>query len=133
MSAEKIGYVYYPKVSLVQPKVTSTLSTPKDSTGSLKPTFAQVLDKTLSKDTLKFSKHAQVRLNERGIQLSQEQLERLEQGLNKAKNKGARESLFLMGDLAFVVSVKNETVITAMDREQMKEQVITNIDSTLLL
>lgn len=133
MTAGKIGHIYYPQTPLVQPKVKSTIPNSRNITSSLKPNFAQVLDQTLQKDSLKFSKHAQIRLDERGIQLSAEQLERLEQGLNKAKNKGARESLFLMGDLAFVVSVKNETVITAMDKEQMKEQVITNIDSTLFL
>src|SRR5690606_4259471 len=96
MSTGKIGPVYYPKTPLVQPKVKSTIANPGNITAhSLKPSFAQVLDHTLHKDSLKFSRHAQVRLDERGIHLSADQVERLQEGLTKAKDKGAKEALFL--------------------------------------
>lgn len=136
MNTGKIGQFYYPNSPIIKP------SSPTHSNvgqANVRPfpvkdtAFAHVLNQTLAKESLKFSQHAQNRLNERGIQLTVEQIERLEQGLVKAKNKGARESLFLMEDLAFVVSVKNQTVITAMEKEQMSEQVVTNIDSAVLL
>lgn len=134
MKSANLGQVYYPKTPLVKPSInqaTSKISSPAPQVKGA--AFAQLLDQTLSKNKLKFSQHAQDRLLERGIDLSVEQMERLHQGLAKAKGKGARESLFLMEDLAFVVSVKNETVITAMGKEQMSEHIITNIDSAVFL
>ena len=49
-----------------------------------------------------------------------------------ARAKGARSSLILTEAGAFVVSVSNRTVITAMDPAQMRERVVTNIDSAVI-
>ncbi len=82
---------------------------------------------------LRFSQHALERMSNRGISFKPEDLAKLSEAVEKAAKKGSRESLILMGDNALIVSVKNKTVVTAMDRETMKENVFTNIDSTVIL
>ncbi len=83
--------------------------------------------------TVKFSKHASARLTDRNIELSSTQLERLNEGTQKANEKGIQESLVLVDDLAFIVNVKNNTVVTAMDQTETKENVFTNIDGTVIM
>lgn len=92
--------------------------------------FSKVLDQT---GELKFSQHAQDRLKARNITFSQDQLQQLEGAVNSVAQKGGRESLVMMGDAALVVSVKNRTVVTAMDRSQMHGNVFTNIDSAVVI
>jgi flagellar operon protein len=82
---------------------------------------------------LKFSNHAVERMQSRGISLAEGDMARIENAVEKAQGKGSKETLILMGDSAFIVNVKNKTVVTAMDRQQMKENVFTNIDSTVVL
>ena len=83
---------------------------------------------------VKFSQHALNRLEQRNIRLDGAQLGRLETAVSQAAQKGARESLVLMDNqLAFVVSVKNRTVITAMDGASIKENLFTNIDSAIVI
>jgi len=98
-----------------------------------KPSFKDVFTKELDKTGLKFSAHAQKRLAARNINLTEKEFEKVQAGVNKAADKGARESLILVDNLAFVVSVKNRTVITAIDGENMKENVFTNIDSAVIM
>lgn len=96
------------------------------------PSFADALQQQLQRQELQFSGHAQERLRQRSIQLTQDDMARLEDAVRKAESKGARESLVLMDDLAFVVSVQNRTVITAVDQASRKENVFTNIDSVVI-
>ncbi|UPU36400.1 flagellar protein [Geomonas paludis] len=100
------------------------------STGSSTP-FAQVLDQKLPGQPVRLSQHAQERLKSRGITLSDADMKQLEGAVDSVAQKGGRESLILMGDAALVVSVKNRTVVTAMDRQGMKGNVFTNIDSAV--
>jgi flagellar operon protein len=88
--------------------------------------------KTQEKLGIKFSKHAQQRLISRDISLSKDDRELLWNALQKAGNKGVNDSLILMRDMAFVVNVKNKTVITAMKNNEMKENVVTNIDGAII-
>jgi flagellar operon protein len=88
---------------------------------------------TASPAPLRFSAHAAARLQSRNITLSNDDLARLNAMAQKAADKGAKQSLFVMRDVAMVVSIKNRTVITAVDRDSMKENVFTNIDSAALL
>ena len=81
---------------------------------------------------LRFSKHAQKRLASRNIELSDGDIAKIENAVDIARRKGGRDSLVLMGDLALVVSVKNNTVITAVDENSSKENVFTNIDSAVI-
>ena len=80
---------------------------------------------------LKFSKHANERLASRNIDLTDEQLERLEIGTRKASEKGINESLVMVDDLAFIVNIKNNTVITAVNDGD--DRVFTNIDGAVIM
>ncbi len=82
---------------------------------------------------VKFSKHAANRLSDRNIELTEEQVERLNLGAAKASAKGINESLVLVDSLAFIVSVPNQTVITAMDQTEADENVFTNIDGAVII
>ncbi|MBR4670818.1 MULTISPECIES: TIGR02530 family flagellar biosynthesis protein [unclassified Butyrivibrio] len=102
--------------------------------------FASVLnkvkesaDKSYSTEDLKFSKHAVNRLNDRNIELSKEQMQRLNQGKIEAGEKGIKESLILVDELAFIVNVPNNTVVTAMDQTENKNNVFTNIDGAVIV
>lgn len=94
--------------------------------------FSQVLTEEISKSSpLTISHHAEQRMLNRGIQMSGELMHRLEGAVDKATTKGSRDALVILDNLAFVVSVKNRTVITAMDEESMRNNVFTNIDSAV--
>jgi flagellar operon protein len=96
--------------------------------------FGSILQSTVEKgDGLKFSAHAKERLGLRNINLSADDLNRMNDAVNKAASKGARQSLLVMDNQAFIVSVPNRTVITAMDSGSMKENVFTNIDSAVIV
>jgi len=95
--------------------------------------FEDILNgKIAQKEELKFSKHADNRLSERNITLTEEQLKRLEDGTEKARTKGIKESLVLVDDMAFIVSVKNNTVVTAMSKGEY-DSVFTNIDGAVII
>ena len=82
---------------------------------------------------IKFSKHATNRLSDRNIELTEDQVERLNLGTAKASAKGINESLVIVDSLAFIVSVPNQTVITAMDQTEANENIFTNIDGAVII
>jgi len=82
---------------------------------------------------LKFSKHASARLDERNIELTEEQSLRLEEGVQKASENGITDSLVLVDTLAFIVNVPNQTVVTAMDQTESEENIFTNIDGAVIV
>ena len=82
---------------------------------------------------LKFSNHAIERMHSRGISYSPEDLTRLGDAVQKAAAKGSKDTLVLMDSSALIVSVKNNTVVTVMDKNALKENVFTNIDSTIVM
>ncbi|MBO5209179.1 MAG: flagellar protein [Lachnospiraceae bacterium] len=86
-----------------------------------------------AENEVKFSKHAANRLVDRNIELTKEQVERLNQGTAKAGEKGINESLVIVDSLAFIVNVPNNTVITAMDKTETDENVFTNIDGAVIM
>lgn len=94
--------------------------------------FQKILQQK-AKQGLKFSKHAGERLEERNITLSIEQMKRLEEATVRADEKGIKESLMLMDNMAFIVNVKNSTVITAMDQTDNKDNIFTNIDGAVIV
>ena len=95
--------------------------------------FEQILQQKIEEKELKISQHAQMRMNMRNIRLTEKQKTMLSNAVEKASQKGVKESLILMDNLAFVVSIKNRTVITAMDGDSIKENVFTNIDGAVIL
>jgi flagellar operon protein len=95
------------------------------SAGSFASTLEQAQD-------LKFSTHAQKRLEKRDIALTDDGLSRLAQAVDKVEKRGGRESLVLMDGLAFIVNVQQRLVVTAIDAESRREGVFTQIDSVVL-
>ena len=95
------------------------------------PSFAAELKR--AKSEVSFSAHAAERMKARGIDLSDEELSKLDDAVSKMASKGARESLIYMNDVALVVSIRNRTVITAMDGMSAKDNIFTNIDSAAIL
>lgn len=91
------------------------------------------LPKTAQANILKFSQHAIERMQRRGIQYDQDMIQRIADAVNKAALKGSRDSLILTDDSALIVSVKNNTVVTVMDKSALKQNVFTNIDSTIMI
>jgi flagellar operon protein len=92
--------------------------------------FDKVLDEEITR--VKFSQHAKNRIETRKIDITGEDLAKLDDAVEKAKEKGAKESLILMRDMAFIVNIKSNTIVTALDGEQIKDNVFTNIDSVIL-
>lgn len=96
--------------------------------------FQEILkDKILEEKTLKFSKHAKQRIKSRNIVISENDLLKINMAVEKAAEKGVKDSLILFEDIAFVVSVKNRIVITAVDGDNLKENVFTNIDGAVIV
>ncbi len=92
--------------------------------------FDEVLQNEIS--NIKFSGHAQSRLMSREINISQSDMFRLEDAVEKAASKGAMDSLIMLDNKAFIVSVKNRTVVTLLGMDQMHDNVITKIDSAVI-
>jgi flagellar operon protein len=82
---------------------------------------------------LKFSNHAIERMQSRGISFSPEEMGKIEGAIGKAAAKGAKDTLLLTDNSALIVSVKDNTIVTVMDKASLKENVFTNIDSTVMI
>jgi flagellar operon protein len=91
------------------------------------------LDENKAATDIAFSRHAQARLESRGLNLDADQMERLGEGIDQLNKRGAKESLVLMDDMALIVGVPKRTVITAMSRNEAMGNIFTNIDSTLVV
>ena len=87
----------------------------------------------LPNEAVKFSNHAIDRMRTRGISYGPEDITKISDAVQRAAAKGSKDSLILMNDSALIVSVKNNTVVTVMDKNALKENVFTNIDSTVVL
>lgn len=103
---------------------------PKKTKITQKTNFTDVLEQVQS---LKISKHAQQRLIERNIQIDDSKWEIVSQKMNEAKAKGVTDSLIIMDQATLLVSTKNNTVITAMDRTESGSKLFTNINGTILI
>ncbi len=82
---------------------------------------------------LRFSKHASQRLNDRNIDLSEDQLNRLETGAQMAEEKGIKDSLIMVDSLAFIVNIPSQVVVTAIDKEETTNNIYTNIDGAVVI
>jgi len=127
----KIQNGQYPSISQLQDEYFGS------GAGALKKkdsavSFQEILNQKTGAD-VKFSKHATNRLADRNINLTGEQMQRLNAGTRKAGAKGIQESLVLIDELAFIVNVPNNTVITAMDQEETNANVFTNIDGAVIM
>ncbi len=123
--------------SLVQKLQTKPANNVFQATEASKVTsFNEILSKKLDNSaseskSVEFSKHAQVRMNDRNIKLSSDQMERIEKGVTQAREKGIKDSLLLIDDLALIVNVRNNLVVTAVNESQ--DKVFTNIDGAIVV
>jgi flagellar operon protein len=105
-----------------------------NSSDNEKSAFNKILDKQLKKEeTFTISSHAAQRLSSRNINFNDADMEMINKGINMADSKGAKQSLILYKDMALITSIKNRTVITALDKNQSQGNVITNIDSVVMI
>lgn len=113
--------------------ITGSQVKPSGSKPVLGGSFGEILQESIDRSsTLKFSKHAEQRLSSRNINLSQTQKDRINLALKKAEEKGVKDSLVLIENMAFVVNVRSKTVITAVNSSELKENVFTNIDGAVI-
>lgn len=118
----------------------SSPAAPEISGGSQRPgldgkgavsDFREVLKKEQAKVNL--SQHAETRIKSREIPWSEALEKRISQGIDQASSKGSRDALILADNLAVIANVKSRTIVTAMDKNQMKDRIFTNIDSAVLV
>lgn len=96
--------------------------------------FNKILDKQINKeDCFTISSHAAQRLSIRNVEFNDDDMKKINKGINMADSKGAKQSLILYKDMALITSIKNRTVITALDKNQSEGNVITNIDSVVMI
>lgn len=95
--------------------------------------FGKVLEKAQQNNELKISAHAMDRLRERNINLSDSDMSNLKTAVESIRSKGGREALILYNNVAYITSIKNNTIITAVDSNSLKENVFTNIDSAMIV
>jgi flagellar operon protein len=122
----QIGHLY-PTKPLSKPQEKNTAS-PNEGAS-----FEQVFKTAFQTQKLKFSSHASERMKTRGIQLSSDEMDKLAGAVNDAKGKGSKASLVLLNNVAYIVSVSNNTVVTAVDSSSMQNHVFTQIDSAIII
>ena len=111
------------------PSFTEILSRQK----SIDELIADRTEETVVSGGIRFTKHADARLMQRNIRLTDEQMTRLEEGTRKASDKGLKESLVLVDDLAFIVNTDKKMVITAIDQNSSEDNIYTNIDGAVII
>lgn len=136
MSNEILGNRYNLTDSIIRQteRVNSSGSKP-GSTGSQinnGRSFQEILHEQLNQG-ITFSKHANQRTEERNIQISETDLNRLGDACDRAQQKGIKDALIVMEDNAFIVNALNKTVITVVDKNEMKSNVFTNIDGAVFI
>jgi flagellar operon protein len=109
---------------------TETAQSEQSQFGTL---FQKELDRQTQTQDVEFSKHAQARVEERGIDITPDLMDQLRGSLVRAQEKGATNILAMDSERAFIINVPNAKVITAMTQSEMKENVFTNIDGAVFL
>ncbi|MDE6641477.1 MAG: flagellar protein [Acetatifactor sp.] len=133
MNIQNNGYLSIEQLAdQYRSKTVGTESRENTSGLSFREVLRQRSEEAQESGNLRFSKHAMNRLNDRNIELDNLQLERLKAGADKAGEKGIRDSLVIVDQLAFIVNVPNRTVVTAMDSTATDENIFTNINGAVI-
>ena len=111
--------------------ILSNTDKPREAESKGKESFSNVFEKTLY--GVKFSKHASKRLDERNLNLTEEQAKRLNDGVIKAGKKGIRDSLMIMDSMALIVNIPSNTVVTAINKDESVDKIFTNIDGAVII
>ena len=133
MSNNRINNILIPNVSKLP---SSNKSNSLEKNGQLPSEFLGVLEGELApakNEGISLSAHAAKRLKERNIDIDSEEFSKLKGAIDKLRTKGGRDSLVITSKAAYIVDVGNNTIVTAIDKENMAENVFTKIDSTLVL
>jgi flagellar operon protein len=122
----EINGISVPFIPIVGNESVSSQKVGKGATSSFDAIFKEELEK------VKFSNHALKRLESRNIQLSEDDISKIQDAVDKAESKGSIDSLVMMNDkTGFIVNIPNKTVVTAIDVKESSENVFTNIDSVV--
>lgn len=114
---------------LTNSKVTKSTNHQNDTS----KTFADFLKQAEERSHIKFSKHALDRMDKRGISLDDCEITKINEAINKASKKGVKDALILMEDKAFIASVRNKTIVTTVNKDQLKNNIFTNIDGAIII
>lgn len=95
--------------------------------------FRDILNNNIAAGEVKFSQHAVKRMSSRNINITEKQLEDINTAVIKASDKGIKDSLVLLEDTALIVSIRNRTIITAMEKSKLKDSIVTNIDGVIIV
>jgi flagellar operon protein len=129
-----MSVIYNNKPILPIGKPTPSAKTAESRSISTGTSFNALFQEELTKQSeVKFSKHALERLQLRNIKLSKEDINKIGDAVNKAAEKGVKEALIIMGNSAFIANVKSKTIITAATEDNLKNNVFTNIDGTVII
>lgn len=124
-----VGQMFPSAVAPVQPRRTPPAAGNAAAQATGQPTFQDILQSKI----VRFSHHAETRLQQRGIKLDSDQLAKIGSAIDKAASKGAKDSLMLLGGTALIVNIPNRTVVTALDGASMQDNVFTQIDSAVII
>ncbi|WP_138414825.1 TIGR02530 family flagellar biosynthesis protein [Aquibacillus sediminis] len=115
---------------LHQPTLLPNVKTPRNEKQKTPVSFKDVLSQ---EQDIKVSKHASERLSARNIEINDNQWQKISEKIGEAKQKGVTDSLVITNDAALLVSAKNNTVVTAMNRSEAMSKIFTNINGTILI
>ena len=119
-------------IPMTQPK--KTTKTQDKPIISKSESFDKVLEKAINKEeNVKFSKHAQERLEKRNIEFTSQDLKNINSAVEKAAQKGLKDTLIIMGNTALIANIRSKTVITAATDESLRDKVFTNIDGAIII
>lgn len=119
-------------IPITQPK--KTTKTQDKPIISKSESFDKVLEKAINKEeNVKFSKHAQERLEKRNIEFTSQDLKNINSAVEKAAQKGLKDTLIIMGNTALIANIRSKTVITAATDESLRDKVFTNIDGAIII
>jgi flagellar operon protein len=105
-----------------------------NAAGSEAESFNEILQNQIKMNSnLTFSKHAVLRVAERDVDLSNDSISRLDEGVRIAQSKGLNDTLIIVDKTAFIVNVKNNTVVTTVSGDNLRGNVFTNIDGTVII
>ncbi len=121
----EINGISVPFIPIVGNDSVASQRTGRETTSSFDAIFKEELEK------VKFSNHAMKRLESRNIQLSDNDIAKIQTAMDKAEAKGSKDSLVMMDKTAFIVNIPNKTVVTAIPVADSNESVFTNIDSVV--
>ena len=131
MTKNNINPLLIPQINRLPVKESTPNKTEKQNPSE----FQELLNENISepKEDVEFSGHALKRMKQRNLVVDNEEYLKLKEGIEKLKNKGGQDSLIVTNKAAYIVDVANNKVVTAMDKDDMAENIITKIDSTLFI